>query len=540
MFYLTKYLTAARYEAVKDSLLTPHIALTESDNTTHYINDYSIRYLTFVALESGTFKFSGNSIDYSLDNGETWTTLASDTNSPTVNAGGRILWKASGLTPISGTGIGTFSSTCKYDAEGNPMSLLFGDNFVGQTSLSGKNYAIQKLFRDSTKLNSVENLVLPATTLSTQCYMYMFSGCTALTTSLAELPAQTLSNQCYEYMFRNCKSLTNTPILQATSTAQYCYYQMFQGCTSLTDVPSSITITSGVGCCLAMFRDCTSLTTVPQLIATSMPTSACSQMFRDCTSLTTVPSKMLSATTLSPYCYRTMFYGCKSLTTAPELPAATLADSAYLYMFSGCTSLNSITCLATDISATDCTTDWVNGVASRGTFTKDENMSSWTTGVNGIPTNWTVQDYSSSGYQEIDLGLPSGTKWADRNIGASGPTDYGDSFYWGETPQSQSWYSGPDSSLPASYDMATQLMGNDWHLPTEKQIDELIESLVYVEDNGTYVTLKYKEGTMDMPKGVYWSNERYNKDDYAYTLEINGKNIQSIKEILLGRGVKDK
>ncbi len=33
----------------------------------------------------------------------------------------------------------------------------------------------------------------------------------------------------------------------------------------------------------------------------------------------------------------------------------------------------------------------------------------------------------------VDLGLPSGTLWATRNIGASSPEDYGDYFAWGET-----------------------------------------------------------------------------------------------------------
>lgn len=85
-----------------------------------------------------------------------------------------------------------------------------------------------------------------------------------------------------------------------------------------------------------------------------------------------------------------MFYGCTSLTTAPSLPATTLANSCYYAMFSGCTNLNSITCLATNISASNCTGYWVNGVAASGTFIKANGMTSWTTGVNGIPTGWTV------------------------------------------------------------------------------------------------------------------------------------------------------
>jgi len=66
--------------------------------------------------------------------------------------------------------------------------------------------------------------------------------------------------------------------------------------------------------------------------------------------------------------------------------------SCYMYMFRNCKKLNSIICLATDISANSCTTAWLDGVASSGTFTKAASMSSWTTGNDGIPTNWTVQD----------------------------------------------------------------------------------------------------------------------------------------------------
>ena len=38
-----------------------------------------------------------------------------------------------------------------------------------------------------------------------------------------------------------------------------------------------------------------------------------------------------------------------------------------------------------------------------------------------------------SSYTMVDLGLPSGLKWADRNIGASSPEDYGLYFQWGDT-----------------------------------------------------------------------------------------------------------
>ena len=65
-------------------------------------------------------------------------------------------------------------------------------------------------------------------------------------------------------------------------------------------------------------------------------------------------------------------------------------------MFYNCINLNNITCLATNISASKCTNQWVLGVqTSSGTFTKAASMTRWTSGNDGIPNNWTVQDYSS-------------------------------------------------------------------------------------------------------------------------------------------------
>ena len=324
------------------------------------------QYLTFEAIDSGTFKFSGNSVSYSLDNGTTWTSLASNTSSPTVSAGSKIMFKAT-LTPSSSSpyGIGIFSSTGKFNVMGNPMSLLYGDNFNGQTSLSGKDYAFYKLFNSCSKLTSAENLSLPATTLATRCYDNMFSSCRALTIAPV-LSAATLANYCYNFMFADCTALPTAPVLTATTLAEGCYYGMFTRCNSLAAAPS--------------------------LPATTLANSCYREMFNQCSGLITAPA--LPATTLANVCYYMMFKSCTSLTTAPTLSAATLTNSCYNSMFNGCTSLNSITCLATNISASQCTSNWVNGVAASGTFIKASGMTSWTTGVNGIPSNWTVQDYS--------------------------------------------------------------------------------------------------------------------------------------------------
>lgn len=90
-------------------------------------------------------------------------------------------------------------------------------------------------------------------------------------------------------------------------------------------------------------------------------------------------------------CFRSMFEDCTNLIKAPTLPAAQLAPYCYQYLFANCSNLNFIKCLAT-ITATDATTNWVSQVAPTGTFVKDATMSSWTTGISGIPSGWTVQD----------------------------------------------------------------------------------------------------------------------------------------------------
>ena len=111
-------------------------------------------------------------------------------------------------------------------------------------------------------------------------------------------------------------------------------------------------------------------------------------LFSDCVELTSAPA--LPATDLAESCYENMFARCTSLTVAPELPAADLADKCYKGMFVDCTKLSNITMLATNISATDCLKDWVDGVAATGTFTKASSMTTLPSGKDGIPTGWTV------------------------------------------------------------------------------------------------------------------------------------------------------
>ena len=362
--------------------------------------------LTFEIHSDGEIRWkstnTGNTktIEYSKNEGETWTeiTSASGDSAPSISVVSGETIQFRGNNTAYGTSYSNYKcfsgTTCSFSAKGNIMSLINSTDFANLTTLESAS-TFYCLFRNCSGLTDASNLLLPATTLASQCYDRMFIGCTSLTTAPA-LPATTLTSYCYQYMFQDCNSLTGVPsnYLPATnlSGASACYMYMFSGCTSLTSVPALPATTLATSCYSSMFRGCTSLTQAPALPASALTKECYREMFAGCTILTTAP--VLPTTTLASYCYSGMFSGCTSLITAPALPSPTLATGCYEYMFSNCTNLTSIKCLATDISATSCRTYWVSGVASTGTFIKAASMSSWSTGVSGIPSGWTVQDAS--------------------------------------------------------------------------------------------------------------------------------------------------
>jgi len=113
-----------------------------------------------------------------------------------------------------------------------------------------------------------------------------------------------------------------------------------------------------------------------------------------------------------------------------------------------------------------------------------------------------------AGVEAIDLGLPSGTKWANMNIGAEKPEDYGLYFVWGETVgygsdtndghsfnwASYKWCNGSYDTMTkyctnSSYgtvdnktvldledDAAYVNWSNSWRMPTITEIDELLNN----------------------------------------------------------------
>jgi hypothetical protein len=84
--------------------------------------------------------------------------------------------------------------------------------------------------------------------------------------------------------------------------------------------------------------------------------------------------------------------------------------------------------------------------------------------------------------QGVDLGLPSGTIWADRNMGAESINNYGDFYAWGDSTTRTSYSEGQykngkiigASIAKTSYDIAFVKSNKEWWMPSEEQFEELI------------------------------------------------------------------
>lgn len=136
-----------------------------------------------------------------------------------------------------------------------------------------------------------------------------------------------------------------------------------------------------------MFDGCKALRTAPGLPATALA-EACYQRMLSSSGLT--KALELPAVDLEIMCYMYMFSGCEQLERAPVLPALKLDYYCYENMFSGCGKLNYIKALFLTKPSDIYTSNWVEGVAGKGTFIRNPEAAWDVRGVSGIPEGWTV------------------------------------------------------------------------------------------------------------------------------------------------------
>ncbi len=148
-----------------------------------------------------------------------------------------------------------------------------------------------------------------------------------------------------------------------------------------------------------------------------------------------------------------------------------------------------------------------------------------------------------NGHGYVDLGLPSGIKWATTNLGANSPSEYGDYYAWGEISSKSSYtrknsltYGKTKAALESEgiinsqgilnkkYDAASANWGGSWCIPIMSELEELVKKCKWkwcamggksgymvTGPNGNSIFLAaggYSEGAShrEVNKyGIYWS-----------------------------------
>lgn len=152
-----------------------------------------------------------------------------------------------------------------------------------------------------------------------------------------------------------------------------------------------------------LFRGCTTIVNAKDLILptfTSYYTYIFYYMFYGCTSLVSSPA--LVSSELSTACYSGLYRECSNLAQSQVLLAPNLVGFCYRNMFQA-TKVNNVKCLATDISANECVTNWLLNVSSTGTFIQTSGVT-WPRGASGIPTRWVDVEKRTmpQGYKQVE------------------------------------------------------------------------------------------------------------------------------------------
>ena len=135
-----------------------------------------------------------------------------------------------------------------------------------------------------------------------------------------------------------------------------------------------------------------------------------------------------------------------------------------------------------------------------------------------------------NGHKYVDLGLPSGLKWATCNVGASLPEQYGDYYAWGEidtkseyTKDNSKTYgkSMSDISGNAMYDVACVKWGGSWRLPTKEEFKELRQECKWewTTQNGKkgYKVFGPNGNSIFLPAtGYRFGSSLYYAEEYGY------------------------
>lgn len=125
-----------------------------------------------------------------------------------------------------------------------------------------------------------------------------------------------------------------------------------------------------------------------------------------------------------------------------------------------------------------------------------------------------------NGHEYVDLGLPSGLKWATCNVGANKPEECGCYYAWGETKTKEVYDTVTsltygkklwDFSGVERYDAARANWGGSWRMPTRSEFEELIDNCTWtftsIGGNSGYIVEGPNGNTIFLPAAGYLNGQ---------------------------------
>ena len=221
---------------IQDSLGTVLWQKTVPLENYFYIEDISGQTNTLSIVKGGS---SAPTIEpYVSTDQQTWVSMGTTSTTPityTIPANTKLYIKCNtnrwGYSYQTGN---TISASGRHNVGGNIMSLLYNDDFENKVTYS-QTGTFNRLFYGNTNLVNASDLLLPATTLTTDCYTWTFHSCSSMVTAPAVLPATTLTGGCYQGMFEGT-AITETPVIYGTNSMAYTFSYTFNNCPNLNKV----------------------------------------------------------------------------------------------------------------------------------------------------------------------------------------------------------------------------------------------------------------------------------------------------------------
>lgn len=156
-------------------------------------------------------------------------------------------------------------------------------------------------------------------------------------------------------------------------------------------------------------------------------------------------------------------------------------------------------------------------------------------GVRDYTIGVTVTGTAPESVELVDLGLPSGLRWANQNLGAEAPEEYGAYYAWGEISEKDNYdwvsYSHCNGNMNTihdigenisgtQYDAARMNWGGSWRMPTQEEYKELIDNCTWTwtDVNGTMG----KMGTGPNGNTIFFPAAGYKAGTGTYSTELYG------------------